>query len=397
MDAPRPAGAPAPAAAAVPTPRHRSSAVPLAWLYVALIVYASLYPFEGWRNPAVGPLEFLRLGWPRYWTAFDVVSNLLGYLPLGVLVFVALVRVGRTPVAAGWAAFAVGALLALAMEMLQNYLPRRVPSNLDLGLIVVGAGLGAAIGAALHLGGGIAQWQKARERWFVARSAGGLALLVLWPVALLFPTAVPFGLGHILERAQPLIASVLQGTPAEAWAAPWMPTPGEPGQAAGTLSPAAELSIIVLGLLAPCLVAFTIAVRGWRRLVFVVGAVIVGAATTTLSTALNFGPGHAFAWTTPQALKALGVGTLAAAGLSLAPRRVAAGLGLIALTALVMLVAQAPDDPYFAQSVQGWEQGRFIRFHGAAQWVGWAWPYAALLYLLVRLAAREPRDPTTRF
>jgi hypothetical protein len=62
-----------------------------------------------------------------------------------------------------------------------------------------------------------------------------------------------------------------------------------------------------------------------------------------------------------------------------------------------MLVAQAPDDPYFAQSLQGWEQGRFIRFHGAAQWVGWAWPYAALIYLLARLAAREPRDLSTRF
>ena len=66
------------------------------------------------------------------------------------------------------------------------------------------------------------------------------------------------------------------------------------------------------------------------------------------------------------------------------PRRAAAGLGLIALTALVMLVAQAPADPYFAQSLQGWEQGRFIRFHGAAQWVGWLWPYAALAYLLAR-------------
>ena len=77
--------------------------------------------------------------------------------------------------------------------------------------------------------------------------------------------------------------------------------------------------------------------------------------------------------------------------LSFVPRRVAAGFGLIALTALVMLVARAPADPYFAQSLQGWEQGRFIRFHGAAQWVGWLWPYAALTYLLVRLAAREPR------
>ena len=78
-----------------------------------------------------------------------------------------------------------------------------------------------------------------------------------------------------------------------------------------------------------------------------------------------------------------------AALLSLVPRRAAAGLGLIVLTALVVFVAQAPSDPYFSESLQAWEQGRFIRFHGAARWVGWLWPYAAIVYLLARLGARE--------
>jgi hypothetical protein len=75
--------------------------------------------------------------------------------------------------------------------------------------------------------------------------------------------------------------------------------------------------------------------------------------------------------------------------LSLAPRRAAAGLGLVALTALVVVVTQAPSDPFFAQSLQAWEQGRFIRFYGVARWVGWLWPYAAIAYLLARLGARD--------
>jgi hypothetical protein len=62
------------------------------------------------------------------------------------------------------------------------------------------------------------------------------------------------------------------------------------------------------------------------------------------------------------------------------------------LAALVAVLAQAPADAYFAQSLQGWEQGRFIRFHGAAQWVGWLWPYAAMGYLLGRVAARGPDE-----
>jgi VanZ family protein len=370
--------------------RHRSSAVPLSWLYTGLIVYASLYPFTGWRVPGVGPLAFLLLGWPRWWTSFDLVSNLLGYMPLGFLLFVALVRSGRTAGAAAATAVALGTLLSFAMEFLQNYLPQRVASNVDLGLNGLGTALGVAVGAALHWHGGIARWQKLRDRWFVARSAGGLALLVLWPIGLLFPTAVPFGLGHVLGRIQPLLVELLEGTPAAGWTEGWGAAAAQAPTASGPVfSAGAELAITVLGLLAPCVVAFTIALPGWRRSLLVLGALLLGAATTTLSTALNFGPTHALAWTTERALQALGVATGAALLLSMVPRRVAAGFGLIALTALVMLVAQAPADAYFAQSLQRWEQGRFIRFHGAAQWVGWLWPYAAMAYLLGRLAARE--------
>ncbi len=97
--------------------RHRSSAVPLAWLYGALIVYASLYPFAGWRVPGVGPLDFL-ITRTRGWTWFDVISNLLGYLPLGFLLFVALLRSGLPAAKAAGIAFAGGTVLSFALEVL---------------------------------------------------------------------------------------------------------------------------------------------------------------------------------------------------------------------------------------------------------------------------------------
>jgi hypothetical protein len=95
------------------------------------------------------------------------------------------------------------------------------------------------------------------------------------------------------------------------------------------------------------------------------------------------------AWITQVTWPALAAGTLAAVALALAGPRLAAALGLVALTALVSLVAGAPSDPYYAASLQGWEQGRFIRFHGLAQWVGWLWPYAAMGWLLTRLTQRD--------
>jgi hypothetical protein len=57
-------------------------------------------------------------------------------------------------------------------------------------------------------------------------------------------------------------------------------------------------------------------------------------------------------------------------------------LALLALGVYLSLLNQAPAGPYFSQTLQTWEQGRFIRFNGLAQWLGWLWPYAVLAYLL---------------
>ena len=370
--------------------RHRSSAAPLAWLYAALIVYASLSPFTGWKQPIALPLYGLgHLPWLRYWTAFDVVSNLLGYMPLGALAVGALVRSGRRVSIAFVVALLAGALLSFLMESLQNWLPQRVPSVLDWMLNAAGTLAGALVAVAVHALGGIERWQTLRDRWFVARSAGGLLLLLLWPIGLLFPTPVPLGLGQVLVRLQELAAEALAGTPWSAWTEDW----ADASVAMTPLTRGSEVLTILLGLLAPCLVAYTIVRPGWRRAVTVPGAAALGFATTTLSTALNFGPQHALAWLTPPALPGLLAGAIAGLVLLRVPRRGAAGLGLVVVTALVALVAQAPTDPYFAESLQGWEQGRFIRFHGLAQWVGWLWPYAALVYLLARVAARDSVEP----
>jgi hypothetical protein len=158
-----------------------------------------------------------------------------------------------------------------------------------------------------------------------------------------------------------------------------------PDPLAGAPGPLAEAVAISLGLLSPCLVAFVSIAPGWRRVPAILVLGSFGVLATTLSTALNFGPTHALAWMTPRAGPALAVGATVALLLWRLPQRLAAALGLVAVTAAITLVAQAPQDPYFAASLQLWEQGQFIRFHGIAQWVGWLWPYAVLAWLLRRL------------
>ncbi|MDH5539661.1 MAG: VanZ family protein, partial [Rhizobacter sp.] len=233
--------------------RQRSSAVPLAWLYTALIVYASLYPFTGWRQTRFGTFDFLFQAWPRWWSGFDLSFNLIGYLPLGLLICLASVRLGSSRRRAFFFALGAATLLSLAMEVLQNHLPKRVPSNLDLGLNALGAGLGAGLGLVLHALGGVARWQSVRERWFQDSSAGGLALLLLWPVGLLFPAPVVLGMGQVLPRVKELLAGVIEDSAAQPWLQDWLAA--EPSWDA--LAPGTEVAAIVLGLLAPCLLAFS--------------------------------------------------------------------------------------------------------------------------------------------
>ena len=363
---------------------HRSVALPLAWAWAALIVYASLFPFSGWRWPPGLPApELLRLPWPRYFIPFDISSNLLAYGPLGLLLAVLRLRQGQRALLALAGALAIASGLSYAMEVTQHLLPRRVPSSLDWALNSAGAAGGALMAWLGHHWGWLQRWQAGRERWLEPGNGGALALLLLWPVALLFPVPVPLGLGQVGEALRIRLVDLLEGVPWASGVSAWLEAVGVPDQA---LSPLAEGLAVVLGLLSPCLLAFAASRPGWRRLGLALGLAAVAVAATTLSTLLNFGPAHALAWRAPGTVAAMAVAlVLALAGLGLRPR-LAGALALVALTGLVVLVHQAPTDPYFAQSLQGWEQGRFVRFHGLAQWVGWLWPYAALAWLLGRVA-----------
>ena len=372
---------------------HKTSAWPLSGAYSLLVVYASLYPFSGWRDQEIPPWDFLFAGWPRYWTAFDLLANVVGYVPLGFLLALSFIRRGNVRYFASHpnlAAVAVaglaGTALAFSMEAVQNYLPSRVASNVDFALNALGTLLGAIVATALEVGGAIAHWSRFRDRWFIPEARGALVLIALWPFALLFPAAVPLGLGQVLERLEGALAEWLQETPF----LEWMPVREVELQ---PLVPAAELLCVALGAFIPCLLGYTILRSIGRRVVFALAMVALGTAVTALSAALSWGPMHAWAWLSLPVRVGLLFGVLLALLMLAVPRRGCAAMLLLALVVHLSVLNQAPASAYFADTLQAWEQGRFIRFHGVVQWLGWLWPYAVLVYVLLRVS-RPERTPT---
>ncbi len=364
---------------------RKTSAWPLSQLCVALIVYASLYPFDQWRDQGIAPWVFLTAPWPKYWTGFDVVANVLGYAPLGFLLTLSAMRMGWRGQAVLGCTLAAS-LLSFALECLQSYLPARVPSQTDFLLNTLGAWLGAVLASGLEQLGLLNRWSQFRARWFVRDAHMALVLIAVWPAALLFPVAVPFGLGQVWERVEDALTSAFDATPFEDWI-PLRSFELEP------LLPGAELLCVMLGLLIPCLLGFGVIRQFGQRLLYVLGVVVVGLGVSALSATLSYGPAHAWTWLGVPVMLGLGLGLLLALFFLPTSARTCWTFLMLALLVQQSVLNQSPESAYFTQTLQTWEQGQFIRFHGLVQWLGWLWPYAVLLFALARLS-RERESQT---
>ena len=343
----------------------------LAAAYTLLVIYASLHPFSGWRDSGIPPTAFLAAAWPRYITNFDIVINLLAYLPLGFIwVPILLSRSGPWG-AVAWATL-LGASLSLSMETLQNYLPSRVPSNVDLVCNGLGTLLGALFGARwslLLVDGGHLHALSRRLVGSGAMPDAGLVLLALWLLTQLNPETLLFGNGDLRGLLNGL--GLLAPPPYLAEQFHWV-------EASVT-----AINTLAIGLLSSCLL------RTGR---FLLPLALIGMALLVKSFSLMLLMSTAgLSWATPGSLAGLAGGILLwlmAARLPGLARQVLAALSLLLATALVNL---APENPYLTVIMKVWQQGHFLNFNGLTRLASALWPFLALPWLmLLRQEAAAP-------
>ena len=352
----------------------RAGALPLARLgfavYVLLVVYASLYPLEGWHDHGLSPFAYLSSPLPRNVMTLDVALNILGYLPYGLLCVASLYPRQRRLAAFG-IALASAALLSLSLEAAQSYLPTRVAATLDVLCNLAGAACGAALGVlavpAVH-GGPL---ERLRNAAFLHGTDidFGLALLALWLFMQLNPATLLFAAGDLRD-----------------WLAPGMGRARAPQFFVGIEAFIAAANLVSVGLL---LSALARPGRPIRTMFLVLVLAAVGGKTAAFAILLHAENG--LVWLTPGARYGLAAGVLvalAALALSRVARLAAAAVLLMAATVLVNL---APPNPYLAASLKLWQQGHFLNFNGVTRLVSTLWAYVALGYLML-LAARR-RDP----
>ena len=357
---------------------QRRSSTTARWallLYLLVVVSASLQPFSGWRDSGNDPWEFLWAPWPRFWTVFDVFTNWLAYFPLGVLLTWAVyprVRNARALLLAT----ALGLLVSGLLEALQNYLPLRISSNLDLLCNTLGALCGALFGISTASSfidrGRLRDW---RLRWFERQASAGLVLLGAWLVAQLYPQTLAFTTGEIAPLLQEWWSDFLNVSAVSVnffWPSELgieQRLVGEVIAAAAAVGAAALLLTSLMRPLAP-------------RLRLLSAWLVLAVVAKSITAALLFYPDMAFDWATPAALLGLSAGWAFAAGVSFAPRQVQRVCALLALVVSVVVVNLMPENPYFVAWLGEWRQGVWSNFNRLLMSIALVWPFVAAFYLL---------------
>ena len=367
---------------ALPEKPDRERAAPSAFAragllaYALLIVYASWFPFSGWRDIGIAPLAYLSAPLPRYWTAFDLAINVIGYIPFGMFLVGSFYPHVRST-AAALLAIVCGVLTSGTMEAVQTYLPSRVASNLDLLTNSLGVCIGAVAAALLTpLLLQDSPILLLRRRWFVPQASQGLIVLALWPLAQIYPQEYLFGHGQMA----PIVSD---------WLSQWLASEIDIGdllrfgrQLDIEQYWLAETFISACSLVGAVLMLFGLMREPAPRAplaLLLLGAAI---AVKSMASALFFGPANASAWFTPGAKTGLMVGLVLLAGMVLASPKAQRRVAILMLVLSMLAVNLAPTNPYFIATLQTWAQGQFLNFNGAAQFLSLWWPIFALWFLL---------------
>lgn len=354
------------------SPLSRASLV----AYAVLIVYASLYPFSDWHFENLAAFTAQLSQWPRYWSKFDAIVNVIGYIPFGVLLVFSLYPLLRSRWSFLLASLSVCGM-SLLMESIQFFLPNRVTSLLDLITNAAGGILGALCGVLLIpliLESG--RLQSLRTKWLQRESSPELVVLGLWPLAQIFPQAFLFGHGQILPVLSLWCEEYLDvNIDLSAYLRHGIELSPETYLLSETIITASACTGAIL-------ICLSLLNRHAPKFALACLLLIAGLAVKALSTALMFQPENAFLWMAPGAKGGIFISTIMLYGFSFAPSHAQRRLAVLLLGISLLMVNLIPSNPYFLNTLQTMVQGKMLNFYGAAQFLSVTWPFIAIWYLL---------------
>jgi VanZ family protein len=361
-------------------------------LYAAGLAVVSLSPLTDWRFIPQAPWEFLSGPWPRYWTGFDVLVNVIAYAPLGVFISRAIsLRQRHTvwgPFQAFFLSIIVGVLLSVLLEGLQTYLPSRRPSILD----VIANGVGTLVGAFLA-----SAYAQGSRRLQITESRpieiGGLMLLGLWFVAQASPQPIWLALGDITVNIA--LGEIL----------PWFAAPPDPSAADVELFAAQRILVealcVATAIMGCALLTHLTLLEsprwwpGYQANYWVRTFSLIVVLTLVIRAAwvwLLLGPGALASWLNAGTQAGIVLTLLSAYGFAGARPSQQRIVAILSLFTTVFLANSVPENGYTAATTLAWSQGQWLNLQMLANTAATIWPFAALVWFWLVISRHSARS-----
>jgi VanZ family protein len=362
-----------------------------ALLYAAGLAVVSLSPLTDWRFIPQAPWEFLWGPWPRYWTGFDVLVNIIAYTPLGVFVSRAISLHRRHtvwgPLQAFFLALVCGICLSIVLEGLQTYLPSRRPSILDVTANGLGTFVGAFLASAYAQGSHRLQITETRPI-----EIGGLMLLGLWFIAQAAPQPIWLALGDV----------TVGGSLGEHL--PWFAAPPDPSAADVELFAAQRILVealcVATAIMGCALLAHLTLLESprwwpgygpghWVKTFILIVVLTLG--IRAIWVLLLLGPGALVTWLNAGTQAGIVLTLLSAYGFAGARPSQQRIVAILSLLITVFLANSLPENGYTATSYLAWSQGKWLNLQMLANAAAAAWPFAALGWFWLVISRRSVR------
>jgi VanZ family protein len=324
-------------------------------VYLCLVSYASLTPFNFSFGSHLVPWLWVSAPIPKYIPTFDVLSNIIGYLPFGFLMIFSLY-----PQSIKWRAFLVcllmGSIFSGILESLQTYLPTRIPSNIDWVLNIIGVVIGSLFALPLS-----PQWLSGNKAERIRESIFGhhqefFLMMVLCLFAQIFPQNAWLGMGDLglsFTRISPYWTLPLSNVSQEILITSIATLGLGSFFLFGMKKEAAPLKIISLFILVMLVLKF-------------------------LVSQFQFGSAS---WWSASIIIGMIIGYILTFLAQLFSRNILWGISLFNLCSLIILVNVLPHNPYFFDVLEQLPQGKMMHFNGLFEWISIVWPFLAIAIL----------------
>ncbi|MDO5103641.1 MAG: VanZ family protein [Lautropia sp.] len=358
-------------------PRHHLLTATALWLLLlGAILYLSLFPLSNWTLRHPSPWHWLLKGMPRFYSYGDLTVNLLAYGGFGFL-SLRLCRQRFNTATSLMLAFVVGTVLSFGMETAQSFLPRRVPSLLDLLANSAGTLIGALMAACLPRQAmlGLFTYRHGPHQLQRHQLMAGL-LLVFWLLGQLAP--------------QPLL---WVSAPLSPWpGASWLPDGYQPLSISAQWQPIAEVLLLCLSILLPALLVSELIRSPNRRLLATYVLLALAVMLRVMASPHVYRSSDQWALYTRGLPAGLGLSALLLIFLVRCPAHWRRVLALCLIPLVLLLAGSLPPDPAFKTLLDAPPSSPFMKaatpaFRGLLRIINSFWPLAMAYHFLLEAKA----------